>query len=95
MKFCFRCYTEWTEISQPGAYTQCSKCGQDLHVCLNCRNFDKTKPNQCKILDIDLVQDKGRGNHCDEFQFVDRELKARDKTEKKPDVRSRWDKLFK
>lgn len=97
MKYCYNCRAEWKDISQPGAHTTCPQCGNDLHSCLNCRNYSLDKPNQCKILDIDLVQDKDRANYCDEFQFFDRQL-DKNKPSKdtiKPDVRAQWDKLFK
>ncbi|MCX5781309.1 MAG: hypothetical protein NT145_01185 [Elusimicrobia bacterium] len=69
MKLCHKCKAEWKGITQPGTKETCVKCGEDLHICLNCRLYDNHKPYQCMETDIDPVKNKERYNFCEHFQF--------------------------
>ncbi len=94
MKLCHKCGEEW--ISQhriPGRTETCSRCGYDLRCCLNCSLYDATAPQQCKSPTVELVQDKEKGNFCDEFDFA--EGRGPQKAEPKQDQsRDAWKKLF-
>lgn len=46
----------------------CSSCRADLHVCLLCRFFDKTRSNQCREPIAEPVQYKDKANFCAYFQ---------------------------
>ncbi len=66
---CFNCQTE---ISiKPGELVgrrdECSKCGADVHACLNCAHYDKGSYNECKETAADVVKEKDRSNFCDHF----------------------------
>ena len=47
---------------------ECSHCGADLHVCVNCKNHALGKPNECKIPGTDPIRDREKANFCEEFQ---------------------------
>jgi hypothetical protein len=95
MKYCHKCLAEWTGFSQPGTRENCAKCGEDLHVCRNCRLFNEHKPNQCMV-ETDPVLNKERANYCEEFEFADRPLPAKkDPSSSSTNTREQWDRLFK
>ena len=94
MKQCYKCKTEWNGLSQPGTKETCLKCGQDLHVCLNCKLYDVHKPNSCTEPEADPVQNKERFNFCDFFRF--REGLVNDASVTGSDnTKTVFDKLFK
>lgn len=66
---CFSCQTE-IQI-KPGELVgrrdECSSCGADLHVCLNCAHYDRGSYNECKETVADVVKEKDRSNFCDHF----------------------------
>lgn len=92
MKYCYRCHTEWDGIGQPGIHERCSKCFSDLHICSNCRFYNEHKPNRCQSHTTDLVNDKEKANHCEEFQFADRAL-SKNNTESQK-ARDKWKRWF-
>ena len=94
MKYCHKCHTEWDGVNQPPAGETCDKCFADLHVCLNCRFYDESKPLQCRVESVDPVTDKMKANYCEEFQFADKPLPPGDagNTGK---AKEQWNKLFK
>jgi hypothetical protein len=96
MKTCFKCGTAWEGIGQPGIKAHCEHCGEDLHVCANCVNFNEQKPHHCAV-DTDPVRDKQRANYCEEFCFSenrDRRTTSRS-TDDAQKARDAWNKLFK
>ena len=52
-----------------GFRDECSSCGHDLHICLNCRFYDQHASRQCREPAIsDTVNDKERRNLCEYFK---------------------------
>jgi hypothetical protein len=51
----------------PGRRDECHKCGADIHVCLNCKNHDKSAYNECRESAAEVVKEKDRSNFCDHF----------------------------
>lgn len=94
MKYCYKCQNIWEGKRQPAFRDVCSKCYEELHICLNCRFYDEFKPSKCQLDRIDPVRDKEKANFCEEFQFIDRPLPGtiEDKTD---DARNKWENLFK
>lgn len=92
-KYCHRCKTAWEGKGQPGARERCGKCGEDLHVCLNCRFYDEHKPDRCLVPDIDPVQYKDRANYCEEFQLAERDIAGGESETAK--AKDAWKRLFK
>lgn len=94
MKYCHHCNAVWEGVTQPGIRETCTRCGADLHVCLNCRLYDPAKPQHCQV-ETDPVQDTERANFCDEFLFADRPARPAAAAPEKAAARARWDTLFK
>lgn len=71
MKTCYHCGTLWDGPpgTQPGRGETCSKCGADLHCCLNCKLYDPSASHECRSRTTDRVKDKDKRNFCDEFEF--------------------------
>lgn len=44
------------------------ECGEDLHVCLNCRFYDQSSYNECREPTADRVSAKDRSNLCEFFE---------------------------
>lgn len=64
---CFSCGSELTFSSTPGRREECSKCRADVHVCKNCKNYDRNAYNECREPQADVVLEKERSNFCDYF----------------------------
>lgn len=47
----------------------CGRCFSDLKVCLNCRFYDASAPNQCREPEVDPVVDKHKANFCEFFEY--------------------------
>ncbi|MFN8389067.1 MAG: hypothetical protein U0136_02110 [Bdellovibrionota bacterium] len=50
-----------------GRSESCDSCRYDLHVCLNCKHYDRASYNECREPMADRVVDKDRRNFCDYF----------------------------
>lgn len=65
---CYRCGASLADFSLPlSRQDECPDCGNYVHVCMMCRNFDKTVPTQCREDDAEEVIEKARLNFCDWF----------------------------
>lgn len=65
---CAFCKTLITE-ERIGFRDECSRCDGDLHICLNCRFYDRHAANQCREPAIHEVEnDKERRNLCEYFK---------------------------
>jgi hypothetical protein len=94
MKYCHQCGTGWEGVTQPGIRETCTHCGEDLHVCLNCRLYDQKKSQHCQV-ETDPVRDVARANFCEEFLFADRPARPAAAAPGTATARARWDTLFK
>lgn len=92
-KYCHKCLEVWKEPSEPGPRKTCINCLSDLHVCLNCRFYNKTKSNQCEVNDIEAIVDKEKANFCEDFSFAYKPFPSN--KEKIANARDVFDKLFK
>lgn len=93
MKKCGKCGAEWQGEGKLGFRELCDKCGAFLHACINCRLYDKTAHNQCKSPTTEWVEDRERGNYCEEFRFAD---SASAGTQAQPSTgKDKWKSLFK
>ena len=72
--------------------TTCSKCGKDLHSCLNCRFYDKGSQWDCRESISEGVSDKERANFCEYFEYADKA--ASGDAKKAQDAKSQLAKLF-
>lgn len=90
MRKCHKCKTE-ISLEKISFREECSMCGFDLHVCLNCSFYDTGKANSCREDQADYVKEKDKANYCEYFRFADETpgKSARDDAEKL------WTVLFK
>ena len=65
---CFKCSQVTSFSGGVGFRDDCEHCGEDVHVCLNCRFYDPGAYNECKESSAEVVRDKERANFCEYFQ---------------------------
>lgn len=66
---CFSCKNEIPiSIGEiVGRRDECSSCGADVHVCLNCAFYDPSAYHECRETQADYVKEKDRSNFCGYF----------------------------
>jgi len=69
MKICFSCKKELDIEGKPGRGDECSCCGADVLVCLNCRFLSPGAHNDCSEPMAERVLVKDRANYCEYFEF--------------------------
>ena len=72
MTVCHACGRPVTIETKLSRTADCPNCQSDLHVCKNCRFYDRTVHNQCRETQAEWVADKEKANFCDYFVFADR-----------------------
>jgi hypothetical protein len=73
--------------------TTCTKCGKDLHSCLNCRFYSKGSYRDCRESISEAVTEKESANFCDYFESADKDASSKDQ-KKAQDAKSQLAKLF-
>jgi hypothetical protein len=71
MKTCHHCSREVRLTSALQRTDSCPYCLSDLKVCLNCRFFDPSAPNQCREPLVEPVPDKSKANFCEFFEWLE------------------------
>lgn len=66
--FCFKCGEKNEFADRVPLRAECSKCGEDVHVCKCCEFYDPKVYNECREPQAEVVQDKERANRCEYFQ---------------------------
>ena len=89
---CFSCGKTLTLLQGFSRREECPHCHGDVHVCKNCRFYDKFSYNECKETSADVVLEKDRANFCDYFQISDG---AGGSNPTKEDLKSAAEALFK
>lgn len=92
--FCGYCGEALSEEGRVGFRDTCSRCGRDLHVCLNCRFYERGAYNDCRESQAERVVDKERANFCEYFVF-DTKKNGDDQGHDDFGVRKRLEDLFK
>ena len=65
---CWKCGAEVDLIDGKVPFRAvCEKCGFSTHACVNCQNYKRGLPNDCRIPGTDFVADREAGNFCEEF----------------------------
>ncbi|RIL04974.1 MAG: hypothetical protein DCC75_12140 [Proteobacteria bacterium] len=69
--FCFKCKKSVPLAAgeRVGRRDTCPHCSSDMHVCLNCRHYERTAYNECREPQAERVLDKDRSNMCDYFSY--------------------------
>jgi len=94
---CWKCGSEFKEISGARKVLRsdtCPNCDSDLHVCKNCKFYDRQYHNECRETQAEWVNDKERANFCDYFTPGNRAVEAKNKSSD-DDVKSAFNGLFK
>jgi hypothetical protein len=65
---CFHCGTELRYAERIGLREECPQCREDVHVCKNCKFYDRQAYNECREPSAEVVREKDRANHCEYFQ---------------------------
>jgi len=71
MTVCHACGKPVTFETKLSRTAVCPNCQSDLHVCKNCRFYDRTVHNQCRETQAEWVADKEKANFCDYLVFAD------------------------
>jgi hypothetical protein len=88
---CFSCKKKWNLNDRLGRRDECPQCGEDAHVCFNCKFYDKMAYNECREPSADVVQEKSRANFCDFFEAGATQSTAKSAT----DLKAAAEALFK
>ncbi len=93
MKKCSFCGKEVVIDKYFNRKSRCPNCGEDLHICLNCRFYSETSHNKCIEPKADFQRVRNKANFCDYFSFKDSVKSSSDK--EKEDARRKLEDLFK
>lgn len=69
MAICYRCRAELSFEGHVLREATCPSCHSDVHVCVNCRFYDRSAHNQCREPVAEFVRDKERANFCEFFEL--------------------------
>lgn len=65
---CFKCGAKQElEYNKVSFRAVCHNCGNDLHVCKNCRHYAPGKPNDCNVPGTPPIKDREASNLCEDF----------------------------
>ncbi len=88
---CYHCKSENTLEGRPGRQQLCSRCGNYLRCCRNCRFYDPLAYRGCREPQAEWVKEKEMGNFCDYFSPAGQPTGEAGKAE---EARRRLDALF-
>jgi hypothetical protein len=89
---CFSCHKKIEILLPLGRRDECTHCGADLRVCLNCNMYDKGSHHECREPSSDWVKEKDRANYCDYFMVKSGEMSTQSKAQ---DLKAQAEALFK
>lgn len=93
MLVCHHCGKSVETGETVGRRDDCPHCGWDLHVCYNCRHYDRSVYNECRETQAERVLEKGKANFCDFFSpSADKKTGG---VSKEDEAKSKLDSLFK
>lgn len=88
---CFKCGAGLKFSERVGFREECESCGEDVHVCKNCRFYDASAYNECREPSAEVIREKERANRCEYFEGGG----AAPSSSKKDDLLSAAEALFK
>lgn len=93
-QLCFSCQKPLNVIAGGfvGRRDTCPHCNSDMHVCYNCKFYDKASYNECREPQAERVVEKGKANFCDYFVLVGPNV---DSQETKDEALKKLNDLFK
>ena len=69
MKVCSLCGKEAITDKYFSRKATCSKCGGDVHICLNCKFYSESSHNKCLETKAEFQRARDKTNFCDYFVF--------------------------
>ena len=91
---CWKCGESIASLPMPLArQAQCASCGTQLHVCRQCRFYDRSLSNQCKEPVAEYVQEKTKANFCGYFQIKPNAFQQQDSSAAE-DAKTQLESLF-
>ncbi len=97
MSNCYSCGKEFPAGLGVYRTTECSFCGKDVKVCLNCEFYSQGSHLDCRENISEPVIDKDKANFCDFFKLADNSLNGKSNckaSEKAAKARSAFENLF-
>ncbi|HKG23887.1 MAG TPA: hypothetical protein VKC34_18435 [Blastocatellia bacterium] len=91
---CHNCKTEIKIEGYISRTDSCGKCGEDVHSCLNCLNYDPAAHNKCREPHAEWVPDREKANFCDLFA-PNKQAAGAGPGKPATDSRNAFDSLFK
>ena len=88
---CYNCGTEFE--NKVYRNTECSICGKDAKVCLNCRFYSPGSHWDCSENIREAVREKDRANFCDFFELGSN-FKGSKGNDKKDTAKKTFESLF-
>ena len=79
--------------SKVSSESTCVSCGEDLHSCMNCSQFDTSAPNECREPIPEAIPKKSKRNECGYFSAKTTQEFEADAVSP-DDARSAFDSLF-
>ena len=74
--YCHKCRNQLEFIVKVGIKVSreetCPHCAADVHCCKNCRFYDPSRHNQCRIPEAYFIRDRETANFCAHFEIADR-----------------------
>jgi hypothetical protein len=96
--YCHKCRNQIEFVIKVGIKVgrndTCVHCAADIHVCKNCRFYNPSLHNQCRIPEADFIRDREAANFCPHFDILDRDA-APEQDDSVTKARAKLDNLFK
>ncbi len=95
MFICYFCKKPVEIERKVGFREECLYCRQDLHLCLNCKDYDPNAYHQCRESQADFVSQKEKGNICEYFSFQESKPGGEPATDNRAEAEKLWAKMTK
>ncbi|MFA4919670.1 MAG: hypothetical protein WC581_10520 [Thermodesulfovibrionales bacterium] len=69
MNICALCGKETQIDKYFSRKSTCTKCGRELHICLNCKFYSESSHNKCLETKAEFQRTRDKANFCDYFVF--------------------------
>jgi hypothetical protein len=91
---CWKCGAALEYLPLPfGRIERCKACDSYLHVCRLCREYDTSRPQQCREPTVEEVRNKEHANFCDHYAPIAGAFKPKS-TSAADAAKSELEKLF-
>jgi predicted RNA-binding Zn-ribbon protein involved in translation (DUF1610 family) len=96
MKICAMCGKKVKIDEYFKRTSSCPNCGEDLHICLNCRHYSESSRHWCLEPRVELPRARDKANFCDFFRYREGGQKPSGASENKTDdAKKNFEDLFK